>query len=172
MLRFMVQDPPLCTVLRIRIRDPVPFWPRDPEGVESQHPDPGSGMNNPDHIFQSLETIFLVFLRLKFLISLMWIRDPGWRQFRSGIRDEKKSFPGSGINIPDPQHWLCSSTALYHSAYCRSRAAGGLHPAADPETELPGQRGGAHPHHAATAQREAQRRAYQAPHVPRAKPKG
>jgi hypothetical protein len=25
----------------------------------SQHPDPGSGMNNPDHIFQSLETIFL-----------------------------------------------------------------------------------------------------------------
>jgi hypothetical protein len=28
---------------------------------ESQHPDPGSGMNNPDHIFWSLETIFLLF---------------------------------------------------------------------------------------------------------------
>jgi hypothetical protein len=32
--------------------------------------------------------------------------DPGsgWRQFGSGIRDAKKSDPGSGINIPDPQH--------------------------------------------------------------------
>ncbi len=39
------------SVLRIRIRDPVPFWSRDPGWVESQHPDPGSGMNNPDHIF-------------------------------------------------------------------------------------------------------------------------
>jgi hypothetical protein len=26
-------------------------WIRDPEWVESQHSDPGSGMNNPDHIF-------------------------------------------------------------------------------------------------------------------------
>jgi hypothetical protein len=34
------------------------------------------------------------------------IRDPGWRQFGSGIRDGKKSDPGSGINIPDPQHCL------------------------------------------------------------------
>jgi hypothetical protein len=33
----------------------------------------------------------------------MRIRDPGWRQFGSGIRDGKKV--GSGINIPDPQHW-------------------------------------------------------------------
>jgi hypothetical protein len=32
----------------------------------------------------------------------MRIRDPGWRQFGSGIRDGKKSDPGSGINIPDP----------------------------------------------------------------------
>jgi len=31
-----------------------------------------------------------------------WIRDTGWRQFGSGM--EKKSDPGSGINIPDPQH--------------------------------------------------------------------
>jgi hypothetical protein len=43
----------------------------------------GSGMNNPDHISESLETIF---------------SDPG-----SGIRDGKKF--GSGINIPDLQHW-------------------------------------------------------------------
>jgi hypothetical protein len=31
----------------------------------------------------------------------MRIRDPGWRQFGSGIRDGKKSDPGSGIYIPD-----------------------------------------------------------------------
>ncbi len=34
----------------------------------------------------------------------MRIRDPGWRKLGSGIRDGKKSDPGSGINIPDPQH--------------------------------------------------------------------
>ncbi len=33
------------------------------------------------------------------------IRDPGWKKVGSGIRDGKKSNPGSGINIPDPQHW-------------------------------------------------------------------
>ena len=35
----------------------------------------------------------------------MRFRDPGWRQFGSGIQDGKKSDPGSGINIPDPQPW-------------------------------------------------------------------
>jgi hypothetical protein len=44
----------------------------------------------------------------------MRIRDPGWKisdpgsgmeNFGSGIRDGKKSDPGSGINIPDPQTW-------------------------------------------------------------------
>jgi hypothetical protein len=45
-------------VLRIRIRDPVHFWPLDPGmGKKSGS---GSGMNNPDHITQSLETIFRV----------------------------------------------------------------------------------------------------------------
>jgi hypothetical protein len=33
---------------------------------ESQHPDPGSRMNNPDHIFWSLESIFLLFWGLKY----------------------------------------------------------------------------------------------------------
>jgi hypothetical protein len=72
---------------------------------ESQHPDPGSGMNNLDHIFNSLETIFLLLLGLKYLNSLMRIRDPGWRQFGSGIRDGKKSDPRSGMEksrIRDP----------------------------------------------------------------------
>ncbi len=48
---------------------------------------PGSGMSNPDHIFESLETIFLVKI-LKFFDA-----DPGWKKFGSGIR----------INIPRPQ---------------------------------------------------------------------
>ena len=29
----------------------------------------------------------------------------GMEKFRSGIRDGKNSDPGSGINIPYPQHW-------------------------------------------------------------------
>jgi hypothetical protein len=41
-----------------------------------------------------------------YLNSLMPIRDPGWRQFGSRIQDGKKSDPGSGINIPDPQHCI------------------------------------------------------------------
>ncbi len=71
-------------------------------------PASGSGIRDsgwldehPDYIFQSLETIFL---GLKYFNSFMRIRDPGWRQFGSGIRDGKKSDPGSGINIPDLQH--------------------------------------------------------------------
>jgi hypothetical protein len=47
------------------------------------------------------------------------IRDPGWRQFGSGIRDGKKSDPGSGINIPDLQHWLWTTTL--HIAVLRIR---------------------------------------------------
>jgi hypothetical protein len=53
----------------------------------------GSGMNNPDHISESLETIF----GLKYLNSLMRIgdpgsgmeknSDPGLKKFGSGIRD-------------------------------------------------------------------------------------
>jgi hypothetical protein len=36
-------------------------------------------------------------------------KDPGLRQFGSGIRDGKKSDPGSGIDIPDPPHWEIST---------------------------------------------------------------
>jgi hypothetical protein len=36
------------------------------------------------------------FLRLKYLNSLMRIRDPGWKEFGSGIREGKKSDPGYG----------------------------------------------------------------------------
>jgi hypothetical protein len=80
----------------------VPFLPLDPGWVESQHPDPGSGMNNPDHIFYRLETIFVVFLGLKYL--KFFDADPGSGMEKVRIRDGKNSDPKSGINIPDPQH--------------------------------------------------------------------
>jgi hypothetical protein len=57
---------------------------------ESQHPDPGSGMNNSDHIFKSLETIFFALLGVKILkffdedpgsgMDRVRIRDPGWKK--------------------------------------------------------------------------------------------
>jgi hypothetical protein len=40
------------------------------------------GMNNPDHISESLKNNFF---GLKYLNSLMWIRDPGWKKFGSGM---------------------------------------------------------------------------------------
>jgi hypothetical protein len=61
----------------------------------------GSGIHDeqPGSYFLELRNHFF---GLKYLNSLMRIRDPGWRQFGSGIG--KKSDLGSGINIPDPQH--------------------------------------------------------------------
>jgi hypothetical protein len=51
----------------------------------------GSGINIPDHISESFEAIFWI----KYLNSLMRIRDPGWKksdpgwkEFGYGIRDE------------------------------------------------------------------------------------
>jgi hypothetical protein len=43
-------------VLRIRIRDPVPFCPSDPGWVKSGS---GSGLKHPNHIYESLDTNFL-----------------------------------------------------------------------------------------------------------------
>ncbi len=73
-----------CAVLRIR--DPESFWHMDPGSGMGKKSGSGSGMNNLDHISESLETFF----GLKYLNSLMRIRDPWWQRF------------GSGINIPDP----------------------------------------------------------------------
>ncbi len=56
----------------------------------------GSGVNNPDHISESLEIIFFGGVKiLKFFEA-----DPGWKKIGSGW----KKF-GSGMYIPDPQHW-------------------------------------------------------------------
>ncbi len=81
------------------IRDPVPFdpWIRDPVPFDPwiRHPGweknsgSGSGMNIPDHISESLETIFTI-------LKLFDV-DPGSGKIR--IRDP-------GINIPDPQYWI------------------------------------------------------------------
>jgi len=40
-----------------------------------------------------------------YLLLFGWIRDPG-----SGMG--KNPDPGSGINIPDPQHWIILDTKL------------------------------------------------------------
>jgi hypothetical protein len=60
----------------------------------------GSGMNIPDYFSESLETVLGLMILEFFYTNLdlgsiiFLIRDPGW----------KNSVPGSGINIPDPQH--------------------------------------------------------------------
>jgi hypothetical protein len=59
----------VTTALRIRVRDPV-------SGIVKK-PGSGSGMNNPDHISESLETILLVKI-LQFFDA-----DLGWKKFRS-----------------------------------------------------------------------------------------
>jgi hypothetical protein len=63
---------------------------------QDPYPDPGSGMNNPDHISESLETMFWVKI-LKFCDA-----DPG---------SVMEKF-GSGINISDPR-CKCKSFSLF-----------------------------------------------------------
>jgi hypothetical protein len=72
-------------VLQIRIRGL--FDPLDPGSGMGKKSGSGSGMNNPDLISESLETIFWVKIRYG-ISTVMRIRDP----------------ENSGINIPDPQH--------------------------------------------------------------------
>jgi hypothetical protein len=65
----------------------------------------GFGMNIPDNIFESLETIFWV-KKLKFFDT---DSDP--------IRDRKNSDPGSAINIPDPHHWVVQGLLVITGTY-------------------------------------------------------
>jgi hypothetical protein len=71
----------------------------------------GSGINIPDHISESLKTIFWV---EKYLNSLMWIqiRDPESFDPGSGIRMEKIRIRDPGINIADPQNWCHDITSV------------------------------------------------------------
>ncbi len=82
------------TGLWIRIRDPVPFWPRDPGWEKNQDPDPESVPRDEHHgsYFRELRNTFLC---LKYLNSFMRIRIR--ESFYPGSGMEKF---GSGINIP------------------------------------------------------------------------
>jgi hypothetical protein len=64
-------------------------------------------MNNPDHISESLETIFLVKI-IKFFDADPGsdIRDGKNSDLGSGMEKSRILDPGSGINIPDSQHCL------------------------------------------------------------------
>jgi hypothetical protein len=61
-------------------------WIRDPRWVKRQDSDPGSGIldEQPGLYFLELRNHFL---GLKYLNSLMGVRDPGRKQFGSGIWD-------------------------------------------------------------------------------------
>jgi hypothetical protein len=72
----------------------------------------GSGIRDeqPGSYFCELRTHFFAFFGVKIL--KFFDEDPGWRQFGSGIRDGKKSDPGSGVNIPDPPHWYSDTNRI------------------------------------------------------------
>jgi hypothetical protein len=53
----------------------------------------GSGMNIPNHISESLETVFLF---KNTGSGIFFTRDPGWKKFKSGIRDKH---PGSATVV-------------------------------------------------------------------------
>jgi hypothetical protein len=93
-------------VLRIWIRDPVPFdpWIKDTEW--GKNPDPESGMNTPDHISESLKTI-LFWLKIPNLNFFMRIRIRDIFDPRSGIekiriRDGKIRIRDGKFRIRDP----------------------------------------------------------------------
>jgi hypothetical protein len=92
------QDPKTA-LLWIRIRDTMHFvfWIRDPGGIKKiklriRDEHPGS-------YFRKIRNNFLGVKILKFLDA-----DPDPQCFWPWIRDGKNSYPGSEINIQDPQH--------------------------------------------------------------------
>ena len=76
------------------------FRPGNFKAGFSAEEESGSGMNIPDHISESLETIFWVKI-LKFFDA---DRAPGWNKFGSGMVKIRIREKHPGINIPDPQH--------------------------------------------------------------------
>jgi hypothetical protein len=91
-------------VLRIRIRDPVPFSPLDPGSGMGRKSSSGSGIRDeqPGSYFLELRNHFFVFFCVKILkffdvdpgsgMETVRIRDPGWKKVGSGIQD---NHPGS-----------------------------------------------------------------------------
>ncbi len=82
------------TVLRIRIRDPMPFWPLDPGSgrgkkikirIRDEHP--GSYFRELKTIFWGLEILKLFYADLESFWP--WIWDPGWKKFGSSTPEYK-----------------------------------------------------------------------------------
>ncbi len=94
-------------MLRIRIRDSGSGTFLSPGSGMGKKSGSVSGMNDQNHISESLETLFWVKILKN---SLMRIRDPGWKKF------------GSGINIPDPQHCMISSSTYGVDALAQKHA--------------------------------------------------
>ncbi len=79
----------------LRIRDPVPFCPLDSGSGMGKKSGSRFGMNNLDHISESLVTILWVKI-LKFFDA-----DPGgWKKFGSGMEKFRDKHPGSAILVP------------------------------------------------------------------------
>jgi hypothetical protein len=88
------------SVLRIRIRDPVPFRPLDPGSGTGRKLASGSGIRDeqPGSYFLELKKPFFCFFGVKILkffdedpgsgMETVRIRDPGWKKVGSGIRDK------------------------------------------------------------------------------------
>jgi hypothetical protein len=66
------------------------FDPRDPGWVENQDPDPGFGMNIPDHISKCLEQFFWVNFDADADPGIMLTLDPGSGMENIRIRDKEE----------------------------------------------------------------------------------
>jgi hypothetical protein len=93
------------TVWRIRIRDPLPFRPRDPGWVKKSGS--RSGMYNPDHISKGSKTVFWVKI-------LKFFENPGSGMEKLRNRDGK-------IRIRDPQHCAQNRSPYVIPVICRIR---------------------------------------------------
>jgi hypothetical protein len=78
-----------------------------------------SGKNIPDHISESVETIFWLKIQILWCGSGIFLTlDPGW----------KNSDPGFGINIPGPQHWNTVLKCFKRGYRTLREKNGGAHP--------------------------------------------
>jgi hypothetical protein len=102
------------SVLRIRIRDPVLFWPLDPGSGMGRKSASGSGIRDeqPGSYFLELQKPFFWVKILKFFdadpgsgMETVRIRDPGWIIVGSGIRDKH---PGSATLLRIAGLWIRS----------------------------------------------------------------
>jgi hypothetical protein len=97
---------PKTALLRIRIRCFFDPWIRDPGGIKKiklriRDEHPGS-------YFREIRNNFLGVKIIKFLDA-----DPDPECFWPWIRVGKNSYPGSEINIPDPQHCKTDTGQIY-----------------------------------------------------------